>query len=477
MTAQRANTPPVDTPRVDSPISLTATLVVLFAAVSVAVLAVTNAFVFFFVEQQWRSSAQQDFEVGANALRILVASQPNARGFASGGVITTVLGKNHRLTFSVSGATGGALLDTLPKGFPEAAFARATDIDHPVDWQWDERHFSVAEISASFADGSAARLRLALDVTEPKDIQGAYSRALVLITVAGGLISAVLGLVVVRQGLMPLHRMAAAAGEITASRLGERLRPEDTPAELSEMASNFNGMLERLEDSFRRLNDFSSDIAHELRTPINNLLGQTQVALSRARSNDEYRSVLELNAEEFERLSHMIQDMLFLAQADNAQAALHPEEVNLAAECAKLMEYFEPLIEEGRLRVELIGQGSVHADRLLLQRALANLLSNAVRNTPPAALIRIEIAAPDAHHVSVAIVNPGPGIAAEELPRIFDRFYRTRGARDRKLEGTGLGLAIVRTIARLHGGEDLAQSVPAVETRFSLVLPRGREVS
>ncbi|OGT79290.1 MAG: hypothetical protein A3H91_05465 [Gammaproteobacteria bacterium RIFCSPLOWO2_02_FULL_61_13] len=461
--------------RSDSPISLTATLAVLFAAVSVAVLSVTNAFVFFFVEQQWRSSAQQDLEVAGNALRILVASQPNARSFASrGGAITAELGKNHRLTFSVIDAAGGALLSTLPKGFPTEVFSRAPDIEHPVDWQFDERHFSVAEISGGFADGSAARVRLALDVSEPKDIQGAYSRALVLITLAGGLIAAVLGLIVVRQGLVPLRRMAAAAGEITASRLGERLRPEDTPAELSEMASNFNGMLERLEDSFRRLNEFSSDIAHELRTPINNLLGQTQVALSRARANDEYRSVLELNAEEFERLSRMIQDMLFLAQADNAQAALHPEQVNLAAECAKLIEYFEPLIEEGRLRVVLNGQGSVQADRLLVQRALANMMSNAVRNSPPGALIRIEIAATDPGKVSVVIVNPGHGIAAEELPRIFDRFYRTSGARDKKLEGTGLGLAIVRTIARLHGGDVAAQSIPDVETRFCLVLPRER---
>ena len=170
----------------------------------------------------------------------------------------------------------------------------------------------------------------------------------------------------------------------------------------------------------------------------------------------------------------MIQDMLFLAQVDNAQAALHPEQVNLAAECAKLIEYFEPLIEEGRLRVDLNGQGSVQADRLLVQRALANMMSNAVRNSPPGALIRIEIAATDPGKVSVVIVNPGHGIAAEELPRIFDRFYRTSGARDKKLEGTGLGLAIVRTIARLHGGDVAAQSIPDVETRFCLVLPRER---
>ena len=459
--------------RPDTPISLTATLAVLFAAVSVAVLAVTNAFVFFFVEQQWRNSAQQDLEVGGNALRILVASNPDARAFARrGGAITTELGKNRRLTFAVSASSGEVLLSTLPDGFSPEAFAGASDIERPADWQWDERHFNVAEISGHFGNGSIARLKLALDVTEPRDIQGAYSRALVLITLAGGLIAAVLGLVAVRKGLEPLRRMATAAGQITASRLGERLRPEDTPAELSEMASNFNGMLGRLEDSFRRLNDFSSDIAHELRTPINNLLGQTQVALSRARSSDDYRAVLELNAEEFERLSHMIQDMLFLAQADNAQAALKLEKVNLAAECGKLLEYFEPVIEEGHLLVNLFGQGTVQADRLLVQRALANLMSNAVRNSPPGTSVRIEIAVSDAGEVAVDIVNSGPGIPVEELPRIFDRFYRTRGARDRKQEGTGLGLAIVRTIAQLHGGEVIAQSIPEVETRFRLIFPR-----
>lgn len=458
--------------RESTPISLTATLVVLFAAVSIAVLAVTNAFVFFFVEQQWRSGAQQDLEVAGNVLRLLVASQPNATAIANrGDRITGELGKNRRLTFSVSAATGEPLVTTLPDGFPAEAFRRAGDIEHPVDWTWQDKHFSIAEISGKFGDGSPARLRLSLDVSEPKDIQGAYSRALVLITVAGGLIAAIFGLAVVRHGLLPLRRMATAAGEITASRLGERLRPEDTPAELRDLATGFNGMLGRLEDSFRRLNDFSSDIAHELRTPINNLLGQTQVALSRSRSSDEYRSVLESNAEEFERLSRMIQDMLFLAQADNAQAALHTEEVNLRAECAKLVEFFEPLIEEGRLRVELRGDASVRADRLLLQRALANLLSNAVRNTPPDSVIGIDISTAESAGSEVCISNPGPGIAPEEMPRLFDRFYRTRYAREAKTEGTGLGLAIVRSIARLHGGGVEAHSTPGVQTRFCLILP------
>ena len=270
--------------------------------------------------------------------------------------------------------------------------------------------------------------------------------------------------------------MAAAVQDITASRLAERLRPEDTPAELREIAASFNGMLERLEDSFRRLNDFSSDIAHELRTPINNLLGQTQVALSRARSGDEYRTVLELNVEECERLSRMIQDMLFLAKADDARAALNQEAVDLAGECRKLIEFFEPLIEEGRLRVEVSGSGEVRADRPLLQRALANLLSNALRHTPRGETIRMEIDNADAKRVSISVVNPGPGIHSEELPRLFDRFYRTRHARDTIAEGTGLGLAIVRSIVALHGGEVSAESRPGVETRFRLILPvSGRE--
>ncbi|MFM9972250.1 MAG: heavy metal sensor histidine kinase [Burkholderiales bacterium] len=459
-----------------APISLTATLAVLFAAVSVAVLAVTNAFVFFFVEQQWRSSAQKDLEVAGNVLRILVASEAHAESIAGhGDRIAGELGKNRRLTFSIASAKGQPLVSTLAADFPSEAFAGATDIEHPVDWNWQDKHYSVAQISAKFTDGSGASLRLALDVTEPKDIQGAYSRALVLITVAGGMIAAMLGLAVVRKGLLPLHRMATAAGEITASRLGERLRPEDTPPELRDLATGFNGMLERLEDSFRRLNDFSSDIAHELRTPINNLLGQTQVALSRTRSSDEYRSVLESNAEEFERLSRMIQDMLFLAQADNAQAALNPEEVNLRAECVKLIEFFEPLIEEGRLLVNLSGDASVWADRLLLQRALANLVSNAVRNTPPESTIAIKIGVADSGDSSVCICNPGRGIPPEELPRLFDRFYRTSHAREAKTEGTGLGLAIVRSIARLHGGDVHAQSTPGVETRFCLLLPNSRQ--
>jgi two-component system heavy metal sensor histidine kinase CusS len=298
------------------------------------------------------------------------------------------------------------------------------------------------------------------------------AEALLGITLASGLIAAGLGYLIARQGLAPLHRFAAMAGRITASRLGERLDTSELPQEVRELASSFNHMLERLQDSFRRIEQSSSDLAHEMRTPINTLLGQTQVALSRARSPAEYREVLASNAEEYERLSRMIQDMLFIARADEPHAVLDVEDVELRDEARRVAEFYEPMLDEKRIRLQCHGTGTARADRTLVGRALGNLLSNAVRHSPPGGRIDIDIGtdpvAPDC--ISLSVVNQGPAIAPEDMPRIFDRFYRAgTGART---EGTGLGLAIVKTIAQLHGGSVGATSELG-QTRFVLRLPAG----
>jgi two-component system heavy metal sensor histidine kinase CusS len=286
-----------------------------------------------------------------------------------------------------------------------------------------------------------------------------------LATLAMGL----LGWVVVRRGLAPLQTIKRRAAEITANHLHTRLPAEAIPQELADLADTLNDMLARLEESFQRLSDFSSDLAHELRTPVSNLLTQTQVTLSRARSDDEYRDILASNAEEFERLSRMIADMLFLAKADNQQIIPNRERVEMADEVADLLEFYGLLAEEKAIRVTLSGAGAVTGDRLMLRRAVSNLLSNALRHTPDGGAVTIRLER-QRSRLALTVENSGPGIPAEHLPRLFDRFYRADSSRQRTTEGSGLGLAITRSILLAHDGEVSVESADQ-RTRFTLTLP------
>lgn len=293
---------------------------------------------------------------------------------------------------------------------------------------------------------------------------------MMLATLAMGL----LGWIVVRRGLAPLQTIRHQAAEITANRLNTRLPAEAIPLELGDLANTLNEMLSRLEESFQRLSDFSSDLAHELRTPVSNLLTQTQVTLSRARSADEYRDILASNAEEFERLSRMIADMLFLAKAENKQIIPHREQLELASEVAELVEFYSVLAEENEIRLSVAGNGVVSGDRLMLRRAISNLLSNALRHTPAGGSVTIRIERQENDLIRLVVENTGQCIAAEHLPRLFDRFYRADSARQRTTEGSGLGLAITRSILTAHGGEITASSAEGI-TQFTLSLPTGRE--
>jgi two-component system heavy metal sensor histidine kinase CusS len=278
-----------------------------------------------------------------------------------------------------------------------------------------------------------------------------FRQTLWLFVAIAAVLVGLLGWVVVRRGLAPLQAMRARAAGVTASSLDTRLSLDAVPVELAELAETLNEMLARLEDSFQRLKDFSSDLAHELRTPVSNLMTQTQVALTRARSADEYREVLASNAEEYERLARMIGDMLFLAQADHGLVVPQREPVDLALQVRELFDFFDALAEEKNLHLALTGSGQVSGDKLMLRRALANLISNAIRHTPAGGTIRVAIES-SGEATKLSVENSGDPIPQEQLSRIFDRFYRGDASRHGG-EGAGLGLAITRSIVRAHGGE------------------------
>jgi two-component system heavy metal sensor histidine kinase CusS len=235
-------------------------------------------------------------------------------------------------------------------------------------------------------------------------------------------------------------------------------------------------MLERLQDAFKRLSDFSSDIAHELRTPISNLMTETQVALSRTRDATSYRATLESNAEEYERLARMIADMLLLAKAEYGQMGdwitAHGERVDLAQEVHNLFDFYEALAEDQGVRLELQGECQVWGDRLMLRRAVSNLLSNALRYTPRGGAVRVVLGV-EGERALLVVENPGPTIDATHLTRLFERFYRADPSRQQATgEGTGLGLAITQAVVQAHGGSIQVSSDNGL-TRFSMELPLG----
>ena len=313
---------------------------------------------------------------------------------------------------------------------------------------------------------------LSVETTETRKLLREHALVAALVALVGTAARAVLAWFVARRGLAPLAQVAARAGEVTARRLGNRLDLQDAPREVHGLADSINRMLERLEESFRALEQFSADIAHELRTPLNNLLLQTQVTLSRPRSAEEYHDALHSNLEELERLQRMVADMLFLARADRGMIELNLESIELLPEIESVVEYFEAAAAERTQHIVVRGAGMIHADRLMVRRAVTNLLSNAVRYSPRGGTIDVTIAS-DSEGCSITVSNPGEGIAPEELRRLFARFARRDISRGREVEGAGLGLAIVDSIMKLLGGAVQASAGGDTVT-FALRFPDGR---
>jgi len=279
------------------------------------------------------------------------------------------------------------------------------------------------------------------------------------------LCTAGLGYLLLRRGLAPLRRIARHAGGITPTRLAAPLELADAPRELQPLVENYNAMLARLADGYGRLVQFSADLAHEIRTPINALMGHTEVALRQVRSAEDYQALLASNLEELERISRLVESILFLARADDAQAVLTPQPLQLDEELARIADYFEGPADERGLRLVVSGGGEVVADPLMLRRALSNLVANAIRYAEPDGEILLQ-----ADGGRIRVSNAGPALAPEHLQRLFDRFYRADPSRHQPHDSNGLGLAIVAAIMRLHGGRaEVEQDERGIH--FSLVFP------
>ena len=369
---------------------------------------------------------------------------------------------------------GRVLYIIHPEHFTAAQRAGERASGEVTDWTVDKRPHRGVEISIPLpsvdSNDQTIEALVALDLSHHVHFLASVRNATWAGVVVAALAAALFGWFAAHRGLAPLRQVTETARKLSAGQLAERLAIDDAPLEVRDHIEAFNGMLARLEAAFQRLADYSADIAHELRTPISNLMTQTQVALSRPRTIDEYQDILASNLEEYERVARMVSDMLFLAKAEENTLAHAGESVSLALEADALIDFYEALAEERQVRIVRQGQASVQGDRLMLRRALSNLISNALRHTSKEGQITIRIDA-DAAGVRLDVCNVGDPIAAEQIERIFERFHRGSAQRESRGEGAGLGLAITRSIVQAHGGHITARSAEGV-TCFTITLPR-----
>ncbi|KZN19210.1 MULTISPECIES: heavy metal sensor histidine kinase [Pseudomonas] len=338
----------------------------------------------------------------------------------------------------------------------------------------DKRYLTASRL-IRIKDGTRVPVLLSMDDAHNQALLNAYLRSTLI---ALPLLLIFIGLsawAAVQRGLTPLREFRKVAAMVSTQDLGHRLSVLDMPQELSELARGINFMLDRLDNGVQQLSQFSDDLAHELRSPINNLMGKAQVTLSRERPTEEYKNVLVSCTEELERVARIVSDMLFLAQASNPAALTSFESVALEEEAEKVAELFSLSAQDKRISLSVTGASArVRGDRLMIQRAISNLLSNALRHCPAGQTVSLHIEQ-EATEVSLRVSNPGAGIEAQHLPHLFNRFYRVDSSRSRSQGSTGLGLAIVRSIMSLHQGVAEVKSLPGTVTVFRLGFPAPEE--
>ncbi|SAK57502.1 heavy metal sensor signal transduction histidine kinase [Caballeronia fortuita] len=462
--------------------SLTTTLALVFAATTLAVFALVGTFVYLALAHQVHVQDDLDIVLAARHTRRLVdelqsyadieryRERLESQVLGNGALSLKIVDAARRplVQHNVDAALAQGALSS--RAVPAGAQITAQAI---VDMhEADGDPLRVLAVDTRLMDGTLATIVVVRDMRDRWMLLDRYRDRLHLAGAIGVLLTFAIGFFLVRRALKPLRNMANSAATVTSDKLHTRIAMDNVPSELEPLIAALNGMLAGLERSFQRMSQFTADLAHDMRTPIANMRGATEVALARPRSTDEYQTLLASNLEECDRLSRMIENVLFLARAEHPQFARHLREFAAGEELQRIAEYFEGLAEDADVHIAVRGSAPLKADVELFRRAVSNLLANAVRYTPRDGTITLFVDA-DAAFVRVCVENEGVPIEPSMLERVFDRFYRgdpSRGGTGAASGSAGLGLAIVRTIMELHGGHAHAES-DARGTRFVLSFP------
>jgi two-component system, OmpR family, heavy metal sensor histidine kinase CusS len=456
--------------------SLTTRLTVISSAAAFGLLLAAALFLHWELSNSLQRDAEDRLRHKVQVLARLIAEQPpNVQGIRQEAHEEAEVSSESDYPFylRVLDAAGQVIVTSHDMGqlLPLDQFDGAAG---PVPRHWHsaagQRYLMSAATGRAGDTGADWTIHAAFEVSAMQHLLGRFRRDLMAMLLVGLLAAAALGAWAVRRGLRPLQLIAAAMQPIGAAELDRRISTGSWPRELGGVAAAFDQVLDRLQDSFGRLRQFSADLAHELRTPINILMGEAQVALSRPRATHEYERVLQSSLEELSRLARVIDGMLFLAQADQSRLALQPVPLQAGAELRAVADFYQALAEEQGVAVRVQGDAPLSADPMLVRRALSNLLSNALRHTPRGGEVEILVRHSPAG-IELEVRDTGSGIAPEHHARLGDRFFRVDAARSGAASGYGLGLAIVRSIMALHAGTMTIDSAPGRGTAVTLLFP------
>ncbi|KWW32671.1 MULTISPECIES: heavy metal sensor histidine kinase [Cupriavidus] len=453
-------------------LSLTVRLTILFSLSSAVVLLGLGVLIWLAMERHF---ANEDFVVLGDNIRLIerVANETPVDHLPAR---LRELVEHHRgFVARVQTAQGKTLFATRDFDFRPAESVTNEELisEGTFVWQQEAKHYRGMRAEVPVLGAGTLKVVVGMDTEIHAHFMHAFRRSLAFYTMLAAFASGLLGWWAARRGLAPLRMMASRAKDVTANRLDARMPVAAVPVEMADLAATLNAMLERLQNDFQRLSEFSSDLAHELRTPITNLMTQTHVVLAQPRDAAKYRDVLTSNAEEFQRLGRMVSDMLYLAKMEHGITLPNEESIDIADEVQALFDFYDALAEDKGVNLQLHGNARITGDRLMVRRALSNLLSNALRYTAEGRQIMVSVRE-QGTTAMIVVENEGEEIRPDLLPYIFDRFYRADKSRARlDSDSVGLGLSITKAIVVAHGG-NIAASSSDGRTRFTMTFPHGR---
>ncbi len=408
-------------------------------------------------------------------------------GFWSGHEVSENMDGPRRILVRLIAENGEVLAETpgMAKMLPAARFPRVSLSPLKHERRGDAlgpnggsyrvvaaRYPSVASVAGAFAT-----VQIAADTRLDVVVAGRYRAVALAVAILAALACLSLSALAVRAALKPIGRFARAVDTVSLQTINHRIPLAGLPDELEQLGAHFNAMLARLEGSYDDLRHYADNVAHEVRTPLNAILLNAEVTLMTETSTEGFRSALEKIVEDCGSLVTLTGRLLFLARADGGALEPLAEEVVVGEEIDRVVRYFGASAEEAgiRLTVDAAAGRILQADRVLLQRAVSNLVSNAIAHTPAGGAITITTAeVPGGDEILVA--DTGAGMAPDDMERVFDRFYRgadTPGPPAGGNTRVGLGLAITKAIMDLHGGSVRIESAIGQGTKVALVFPVG----
>lgn len=382
-----------------------------------------------------------------------------------------------RLRVKILTPEGETYLQSKGWNFPSAAFPPSsvfTSSRKPVFKPFvdqEQNHFLVTAFGVTVGSARTWQVRATLNTSRSKAVMVHYRNKLLMILLVAFFITIAISWRVAAVGLLPLYRINSEIVKISPESLSTRIGTQPWPKELATLASSFDTMLERLETAFTELSRFSDDLAHEVRTPVNNMLTAASVTLARQREVPDYQKALDTIVEEAERLILLVDNMLFIARTENRKEAMVKEKLSAAREFSLQIDFFDAFASEKNVQIFQEGDLTFVANPILFRRALSNLISNALNYAPSGSIVHLK-ARSGSNEVLFSVQDDGTGIAEEHLPHLFERFYCVDSSRS-DAKHTGLGLAIVQSIANAHGGSVSVSSTLGEGATFVLSLPKG----